>query len=1029
MLINFKSEYNYLKSLNKTTNIINQAHKNKLTHLALLDDNSLINAFQFVDACQKANIKPIVGVECTSTEFKKFNNIYIYAQNTKGIKELNEIISHNSKNKIINEIVNTTDNLIIIFNYDTLKFNINDFEKIEIFMNENNYTNYFYSNNLKTQLELEKYLFTNSKQININNWNENEIKIFDNILLKLVDTETSYYENSQKLNSFLCQLAIRKNTTYLIEKKNKSNYINYNFENIIKKNNEQQFKMQNLDYENTNNIDVISYINTLKFLENFDNITLEQNYIKTLNFQNFSEIKFDIYLREKLKKYLNNKKNTIYEERLEYELEIIKKMNFQNYFLIMEDIVDFCLKNDILYGDGRGSAPGSLISFLLKITKLDPIKYGLYFERFLNPMRSNLPDIDLDIEDTKRQEIIEYLIHKYGNDKVCKILTINKYLVKSALNDIGKSLEIDDKSLKKMIEHCSSQYTFEENIKNNYKFFRKYINDAKFEFFREIVKDFELMPKNSSIHAAGVAISNESLFQIAPIFNQVIYSEAKTLEKKGFIKFDLLSLSTLSFLHKLEKNIQKINDKFSLSKIPNDDSKTFDNLSEGNTFGIFQLESKGITKLIQNYKPEKIIDLGILIALYRPGPMKNIPQFLENKNNKKNIKYLIPELKNILEETYGIIVFQEQIMDIAQNIGGFSKQEADIFRVAISKKQESKIKSMQQKFIEGGKQRNIDENKLKLLYSDIEKFADYGFNKAHAIAYASLIYKIAYIKTNYPSIFYKELFTEAINSNDKEIFLDELIKHGVKIYPPSILKSNIEHRVNQNNILIGLGQIKGISKMKLQKLIELRENYLEGKTKIKLENFIQNVILKSDFSENELMKLVYSGAFNLIEKNMKTLIQTFQKYANLNIDIFSIINEDIVLIETEDYTYEEKNKLESEALGFNVMYSTREKLRNKFQNQYPKKIISKIPNNIESLPVNLEFFVYARYMNKKEIINKNNEKMAFYTLNIQRSEIDLVCFNQEYIKIQKLNLDYKQLIIVKVKKNYKNKLQLIDIIN
>lgn len=814
-------------------------------------------------------------------------------------------------------------------------------------------------NTVNTNCEDIIYIFRgDSKQQDIENYYyEDEVNQGNNLCI----VHEVRIPDKSDLDAYVALSAIRHKTTYIKEKKSSGNYSKY----ILNK----------------------LHVNEKKIVDKIDELDFNHNYVDTLN------VKTDILDFEKfLYIKLNEKKlnNSEYKKRLELELNVVLELGFESYFLIMYDIICYLKENDIMYGDGRGSAPGSLISYLLDITKIDPIQYGLYFERFLNPQRSTLPDIDLDISDRYRNQVVEYLIDKYGKEFVGKIMTINKYMTKSIVRDVCKILEFDSKSSDKISAHLDSSRTFDENIVDNYNFFKSYLNNPKFAKMQDIVNKLEKTPHNSSIHAAGVVISATNLYEIAPVLDNVVQSESKFLEKNGFVKFDLLSLSTLSFLDDL---IKKAN--IDISTIKLDDELTYKHLGMANTYGIFQLESRGMGQVLRKFKPKSIYELGIILALYRPGPMKNIDLCIENKNNPNKIKYVDIRLKEILESTYGIIIFQEQIMDIAKKIAGFNPTEADIFRVAVSKKDKGAIKHQKEKFIKNGIALGGRQDVLEGIYSNIETFADYGFNKAHAISYASLIYKIMYMKVNFSQIFFSELFTKSVNSSSKYEFLSELKNLGVIMYAPCILKSNFEHRVSKNSILIGLCQIKKISKIKIEKLISLREKYLKSDTQIGFLHFFKEVILPCDFTYDEIEKLSHCSSFDKFKINKKTLDSFFKKYLTTEHELYRFINIKYEIEKEDEYEVYELIELENESLGFNLKYEPKNMLMREFKKIHPNINLIKI-DSIEMLDSYTDYYSVFKVIEIKEIITKKNQKMAFLKLKKDILEYDMTIFPKEY---------------------------------
>ncbi len=972
MFVNIKTEHNFLKSLCKIDELIDFANKNNIHELGIVDDFFLMNSSEFILKCNENKIKPIVGVN------KKVHGIEfdIYALNKEGIYSLNSMPS------LVEDLNYLVDkNLHIVFNVIKYKKEFGD---------DIPFLNYSFSYDEKIILDENLANDHFSKMI------------FNEQIRFLYKDEVEYYTILQSVNN---------KRKYLQEKRNHSKYIHLSFE-------EKMSKIKTLSkpvLENTQN-----------FINKFTGYNYDYKFEQVLDFESYKNLDFRAELLKNLDTYLENNKTLkkeIYVKRLNHEVDVIEKLNFSNYFYIMQDIITYLNENNIKYGYGRGSAAGSLVSFLLKITKIDPIKYNLFFERFLNEKRSSLPDIDLDVSDVHRQKIISYLIDKYGESNVAKIFTTNHYLAKSAFNDLAKSLEFDKKLIKKISSKLVSGKTFEENFNENYKFFGKYETDIKFDFLRESMKRIEGLSRNVSIHAAGIIISNINIKNVGYVQDNVIYSSATSLEKLGFVKFDLLGLTNLSFLANLESKVYEIDSNYSGDNISLNYEPAFKILGDAKTFGIFQLESEGIKNVLKKYKPHSILDIAIVISMYRPGPMKNIDLLIKNKDNPQGIQYIHENLKPILQQTYGIIVFQEQIMDIVKVVANFTNSEADIFRVAMSKKKLKEMEELKEKFIANGIENGYSKTVLVKLYENILMFAGYGFNKAHAVSYARLIYQITYIKAKYPTIYYNELFKHNINSSSREDFLLELDSLGVKILPPDVLDITMENKLERGTIIIGLAQVKGIRIDKLEQICKLAHEVDD----FGLTNFLKNVVIPVDLDDDEKLQLVGSGIFNKYETNLKSIYNTLLKYSKIDLNIINLTGENIKIQKSEDFTFKEKSEIEKKSLGFNILYSKDEYLIKKLNKKYKNAIIHKNVN--VHMSVGVSYFFLGQLVELKEIINKNNEPMAFLKLKLKFYELEITVFTEIYLKLKEklaenLNLD----IIVKVGKSKRGNFVLEDVI-
>ena len=574
-----------------------------------------------------------------------------------------------------------------------------------------------------------------------------------------------------------------------------------------------------------------------------------------------------------LEKKLGGAIPPLYRERLDYELDVIDKMGFDDYFLIVQDYVGFAKKTGIKVGPGRGSGCGSLVSYAIDITQVDSVKYGLDFERFLNPLRKTMPDIDMDFQDDRRQDVINYLKSKYGSDRVAMIVTFNTLQLRASVRQIGnifglKPERID--GLSKAIDPRSE--TFDDERRNNDRF-RKLVGDP---YYAEIVKKAALIigyPLNTSIHASGVLVYEKPLEDNLPVIQGetlIAGFEYKALEAMGYLKFDVLALNYLTFISEIEKNVSAEG-----KKIPNiyadlAQPKVFQTLNDLKMCDIFQLESPGIQRAYRQIKPQSIEDLSAVLALYRPGPMANIPIYAERKNNHVSYQINPPLLGEILKDTYGIIIYQEQILSIAKKIAGFSGGEADLFRRAISKKDAAKMASMKEKFLQGAIQRGLKQEEAENIYELIEKFADYGFNKAHSYAYAFITYSLAYYKTFFPSAFYlASLRKTALGDPKIRLLSQEMYSYSYSFALPSINRAQGDISFKDNRFIIGLEQIHGINPKLSAPILKERE---AGGLFKSLGDFFRRVDLQ-EFKDQDLSMMVYAGCFDEFGFSREAIIE------------------------------------------------------------------------------------------------------------------------------------------------------------
>lgn len=639
--------------------------------------------------------------------------------------------------------------------------------------------------------------------------------------------------------------------------------------------------LSNEEYEKQYLKQEIDAINNI-FRQNKFVMNIKRGEMLSFNAQNTIEkLKNDTFARLKELNLDNDEK---YVNRLNYELDVIIKMGFSDYFLIVSDYVRFAESVGILVGPGRGSAAGSLVSYLLKITKIDPLKYDLLFERFLNPSRKKMPDIDIDFMDTRRDEVINYLKGKYGKNKVSNIITFSTILAKQSLRDIGRiyNFKIHD------IDLLSSRLLNPKlSLRNSYKtskVFKEIVDsDPYYLNIVSLASKIENLPRQSGMHAAGIILNNTPIEYSLPIIKDfqnsyITQYEMDDLQEQGFLKMDLLGLKNLTIISECVDLINDVYKDTKLDKfnIPFDDEKVFQLIQENKTMGIFQLESSGMKNAIKILKPSCFNDVVALLALFRPGPMDSIPTYARRKQGLEKINYISDDLKDILKETYGIIVYQEQIILIAQKMANFSLAKADIFRNAISKKNYNDIKQMQNDFINGALNNGYSNKVANDVFDHILKFASYGFNKSHSVAYSMIACQMAYLKAYYPLCFYQTILKFSNTTNDPKFldYVDEMSSIGIHLAKPDINLSTDNFLINQNNLLFPLSLIKGINKETIKGILDNRLK--NGLYKDFLDFMLRTFQYK--ISETQYLKLIDSGALDCLNPSRATLKQAVSSY-------------------------------------------------------------------------------------------------------------------------------------------------------
>lgn len=766
----------------------------------------------------------------------------------------------------------------------------------------------------------------------------------------------------------------------------------------------------------------ISYLKYLKMLN--DNFVYNDNaYYKTSSFEDIQttyefskqinlEIPFDKkyipkynnsdnnyeYLKKLcilgLNKRFNGKVSNKYKERILYELDVINKMGFVDYFLIVYDYVLYAKKNDIFVGPGRGSAAGSLVSYSLGITNIDPIKYDLLFERFLNINRKKMPDIDIDFESDKRINMIEYVKNKYGFDKVAVGLTFNNYKAKLILRDLAKLLKVDSNVFDKFIKNINSSLSLKENYQNEK--VKKYIEMySELKNLYDISYHLEGLKKNTSTHAAGVIISSEKLGKIIPISNEdgtlKTGIEMPYLEKMGLLKMDFLALEKLNIISKVSKKIKN----FNINNIPLDDKKTLKIFYDADTDDIFQFESSYAKSVLDKLKITSFNELTVSLALVRPGANKQIDEYLKNKKEGIN---LTGDLTDILGSTYGTIIYQEQVMKIFEKVGGYSLFEADDIRVAISKKKEDIINAQHDKFVSGGIKNGYSKEFVEKLFNKIKEFGGYGFNKSHSVAYALVSYQMAYLKANYPKEFMFYLLENNKDISKCEKILSSLKNSGYKLLKPNINYSIDKYAEKNGYILLPLNIIRGLNDDIISKIIRVRENGF---------NDIFDFFVKTNsFLNNETyLILIKSGALDIFKINKQTMIKNIDVILNYA----SIYSEGLGKpILTKYPEYDDTTLREFEILSYG-MYIT-----NHPCSKY--KDVIKVENIKNYLFKNVNMVLLIKSI--RTIKDKKGGEMAFLECEDETGKVNLTMFSSLYAKNNDLKANELIIVNVKVSKRF-----------
>lgn len=735
-------------------------------------------------------------------------------------------------------------------------------------------------------------------------------------------------------------------------------------------------------------------------------------------FQNFSSRDYLRYLVQKgVKEKLLGKDLYKYKKRYEYELKIIDEMGFNDYFLIVYDFVKYAKTNGILVGAGRGSAAGSLVCYLLNITEADPLEYNLLFERFLNKERISMPDIDIDFQDTRRDEVIKYVEEKYGEDKVAQIITFTTFQSKSAARESARILQFDDNALKFISSNISSTRTLKECYESSEPL-RSFVNESTINRrWFSIALSLESLPKNPSVHAAGVVISdNNPLVKYAPLAesNMTKYLTQWTMddvESVGLLKIDFLGIRYLTMVSSIVEQIKKENPEFDITKINYKDPKVYNLFAEGRTEGIFQFESSGMKEKLRLLKPTEFNDIVAMNALYRPGPMAQIETYIRRKHGEEKVNYPHPNLEKILKDTYGVIVYQEQIMLIAVNFAHMSLNEADNMRRAVSKKKKEDLEYYGRIFIEKSVAAGYDRNVAKSLFDLIVTFANYGFNKSHAVVYSMLAYRLAYLKVYYTKYFMTALLNNVISSEKKiNEYKQELNNLGIKLVKPDVNVSLSDFSVYKQDIVFALTAIKNVGYRSSYEIVQDRLNF--GKY-LDIDDFLKRMNKKVDYQA--AASLVKAGALDTFGYNRATLMKKVKDYYednrqyinNVRVALSAETGLTLKVEEVEDYSITERIQMEKEVTGTYFL---------KHPVQVEKEKYSYLPLQYIGRDITDS---YVEVITKKEIKTKNGDYMAFLTVNDGKNDYDVTVFPSVY-KYANTFIKVGEFVVMTLKKQVRN---------
>ena len=934
------TQYSICEGAIKIDDLQEYSKSNRIKSLGLCDTSNLCGALEFAEKISKSGTQPIIGTQINIKIHDTIGLLPLFALNEIGYKNIINLSSVSYlKNDELSDphvkfdyLLNNSDGIALfsgtVFGLFGKLFQKGKFTEIQdLYRNiKSIFGDRFY-------IEVQRH-----RDLNENSFEKFNLKKSSDLEIPIIATNEVYYLN-QDMHEAHDALICIGNKTYVNEK----NRLKFSDQHYLKNNSEMSELFTDLPeaLENNYNFPLRCNFRPLFSKPILPNISQDKggdaDDILRKDSLDGLKTKFEKVFKIQTNDIETNQSYLDYKKRLDHEISIIIEMKYASYFLIVSDYIKWAKNNDIPVGPGRGSGAGSLVAWCLSITDVDPIKFNLIFERFLNPDRISMPDFDIDFCEDKRDLVFEYLTKKY-KDSVAHIITFGKLKARMVIRDVGRVLGLSYgfvDSISKMIPFDPSRPQNLTQCIAGEPRLQKLINeDPKVKKLTDLSLQLEGLNRNVATHAAGVVIADRKLTEVVPLYKD---SSADLLlpstqfdmysaENAGLIKFDFLGLKTLTVINNTQKLIKKIDKDFDIENINFEDQKVFDLLSSGKTVGLFQIESSGMREALLQMKPNHIEDIIALVALYRPGPMSNIPTYNDCKHGKQKPDYLHPLLEEILKPTYGVIIYQEQVMQIAQKLSGFTPGQADLLRRAMGKKKRAELEKQKQGFIEGAIKNGIAKDVAAGIFLKIEPFAEYGFNKSHAAAYAIISYQTAFLKTYYPKEFIAASMTMDIsNQNKLSEFYEELNRLKVKVVRPDINECFADFKTIDEKFYYALGGIKAVGFEAISNIIE--ERIANGKF-LSINDFLNRVNPK-DINKLQLEGLVKAGAFDNINPNRQALFDSipniitkskniFENKSANQIDLFSEDEntQDNIINIIEDWKFEERLAKEFEAVGF-----------------------------------------------------------------------------------------------------------------
>jgi DNA polymerase-3 subunit alpha len=959
-ILHLQSAYSMLKNTIHLNQLVERAQRSGYDVVALSDTN-LHGMVELYRECQKQQLKPVLGLHLKVSHDLSDTSFFAYVKNDKGYQNLLKLALIQAENNLDDDmLIQHQEGLIFVTSgldsiiYQAIDRHDLDFAKKTALFYQQHLDDFYLGLSLDTfheEMKIAPMLFKLSEHLKIpmvplhqTSYLEKEDKEVYEALIKIEDENHVIPEDAQyhfKTKDELLHMFIEYPFVFDTLSSLFSS-ITFNFE-------KPHFEMPSYPLE----------------------VGTSREYLRSLA---------HVGLKKRLKK-IPKADIKLYEKRLNYELDVIEKMGYPDYFLIVYDFVKYAKTHDILVGPGRGSAAGSLVAYTLGITDVDPITYDLLFERFLNPERITMPDIDMDFPDNKRDDVLQYVKDKYGAHHMIQIVTFGTFALRSSIRDIARVMKIDPTRVTGIIKRV---------VDND-------VDETDHDMMRllKVAKAIEGLPRHTGTHAAGMILSKQNLLEHLPLqpgINGFYQSqlEASELEKLGLLKIDFLGIRNLAVIDDALKIIESMGTKLSLLDLPLDDQKTFDLLSKAETTGIFQLESSGMRQVLRKLKPEHLEDIIAVLALYRPGPMDHIDEYIERRHGKP-FTYMHPKLESLLKPTYGIIIYQEQIMQIASHIAGYSLAEADLLRRGISKKDKDILENERIRFVKKSIEQGLPKKDAEEFYDLIVKFADYGFNRSHSVAYAIVAYQMAYLKANYFSVFMTILLSSVTGNESLTMdYITEVRRHHIEVLPPDINLSTDKYILKDQKIVLPLLAIKSIGRSTLQKVIENRET--EGPFK-DYQDFKRR--MKKEINDKNVEMLIHAGALDGFGLNHATMDQSKQ-IDQAGYELYVL---DFTLQEKEEYSFAELAEQEKEALGLNLLYHPMRMYHDLIEKHQLVSLSDVIDGKIGK--------TLARIKKQKVIMTKQGKPMAFLELDDGVSTLEVTLFTDTYQKYRdRLDQDF-----------------------